>query len=278
MKQLTEFAKLAGVAALLAIGSALLGTAIYDMIKGPFERRYVWFFIGGLIVFWAAFACALRLARRIVGSSAREIENSSYYHRRFLIMGLSDVSDQELEQFPKLCADTANPFYADSEIFSAAYGDPKNAPRNRWQQNVRAIHAHGSMLRSVYILPSDKSAVQVPDFIKGVKPHYPHIEFKQVTLPYGEEFRVSDDAYGMDYLNYRYVHDGLKRAIRMATKDHGAAASPDNICIDVTAGQKTFSIAGAIVTLNNDILLSYMTNEGKPKFYDMSASFGGASV
>jgi len=57
-----------------------------------------------------------------------------------------------------------------------------------------------------------------------------------------------------------------------------SASKSSGISIDSTAGQKTFSIASAIFTLNNEILLSYVTNEGKPKYYDMSASFGGASV
>jgi hypothetical protein len=47
-----------------------------------------------------------------------------------------------------------------------------------------------------------------------------------------------------------------------AKKDKGKPLHDHEICIDVTAGPKTFSIAGAIVTLNRDLKLSYVSTEG----------------
>jgi hypothetical protein len=287
MKDTFEFLKYSATAATLAVGSALLGTAVYDLVKGSSPEQLVMIGAAGLFLFLGAFYIGLRLARGVIHSSARPVKAYTQYRRRVLIMGLSKANAARgegpdgIESFDILCREPRIRLHASEEEFGklckSVYPNSKTAPSTNSQQNVRAIHNLLPDLTHVYILPSRESLKQLPEFLAGAKLLFPEIRFVPVFC-YPEDSGSDDPDRNMDYEKSEYVHDGLKTAIAMASEDHRVAALPSDICIDATAGQKTFSIASAIVTMNNEILLSYVTNEGKPKYYDMSASFGGTSV
>jgi hypothetical protein len=53
----------------------------------------------------------------------------------------------------------------------------------------------------------------------------------------------------------------------IADRDRRRSYRPRKICVDITAGNKMSSIAGAIVTLNRDLMVSYVNNEGEYSVY-----------
>jgi hypothetical protein len=69
----------------------------------------------------------------------------------------------------------------------------------------------------------------------------------------------------------------LRQVIEAAKNEHLADR---DIMIDVTGGQKTASIAGASVTLNNDVVFQYVQTGGDPPevfAYDLGAHVPGRS-
>jgi hypothetical protein len=63
-------------------------------------------------------------------------------------------------------------------------------------------------------------------------------------------------------------YDALEAAFKAAARTAGCwGAGPRDLCIDITAGQKIFSIAGAIATLNRDTVFTYVNNAGEVASY-----------
>ncbi|GAB3438802.1 hypothetical protein GCM10027396_03610 [Insolitispirillum peregrinum] len=77
---------------------------------------------------------------------------------------------------------------------------------------------------------------------------------------------------GIDFEDYNSVTDALNSAVDKAMKDH--EVRHNEICIDATAGLKTFSIAAAITTLNRQLVFSYVNNNGEPRYYDAKIDIG----
>lgn len=273
------FWRYALVALMIAIGGGVLGAGAYDAMKGPFEWRYLGFAVLGTALFLVGFRLLLQLAKEIVNSSARELTRPYERQRRIVIMGLSTAKPPQRAAFAA-CLErfSIEEFARDSADFDALFAADEPKLFSNWQQNIRAIAAHGSLLKAVYVLPSEESENNIDDFLKPLRKKLPHIAVKCVSNEDGTPFSPSSRMEGRSYENYAYVHEGLKRAIRQAEGDFGETDLSRDICIDVTAGQKTFSIAGAIVTLNNDLLLGYVTTSGEAKFYDMSATFGSMGM
>jgi hypothetical protein len=44
------------------------------------------------------------------------------------------------------------------------------------------------------------------------------------------------------------------------------------VCIDAASGQKIFSMTAAIVTLNKNLVFTYVDNRGKVRAYDASVA------
>ena len=173
-------------------------------------------------------------------------------------------------------------------------GQGKAVPADTpWQQNIRAMWFHASptaaprrRLRKVLILPSAESLHQFARFKEYAEVLFgPDVEIDFVRRYKGSEghFSVRDSGVERrDYDHYEYVRDGLDRATEQA-KEEGLYGDSD-ICIDATPGQKPFSIAAAILTLNSGIVFSYVTTAqagalsgGEVKLYDMYIDVTGSS-
>lgn len=134
----------------------------------------------------------------------------------------------------------------------------------RWQQNIRAMAHHGESLEAVLVLPSKESLLQWAEFEALVRKLFG--EGRLIV-----EMIVAREGDERDYENYAYVWSGLSRGVDRAHElfpDESIGLADDEICIDVTAGQKTFSMAGANVTLNRELKLSYVNNDGKVTVYN----------
>lgn len=238
---------------------------------------------------------------RIVGSTLDPVEPARPC--TVLIMGLSSLP-------PRVTAD-------DAIREAAAWSDPQrrwiyagpakdlaqlndtNAPlvAAGWQQAARMTAAHLSRvernpqdwLKTIYVLPSHETRPLIEPFKTYLTTLFGRpIKVELVTTEDGDEFEDQSAAAGRarrSYDNYAYLWNGLRRAIALAREKHPKIKDSD-ICVDATAGLKLFSIAAAVVTLDSDILLSYVVSrggdvgnpdEGVVRLFDPRLDFLGAA-
>ena len=165
-----------------------------------------------------------------------------------------------------------------------------------WQQLIRAIDHNHSTLEAVYILPSTQTLLlwdgEARPFLGALFPDALIGEVDRAVdrqaagrrlvidlvrgrkgAPFSIERR--NGSCGVDYDNYDHTRAGLEWALDQAQKDFRASrrrgAKPlkdSQICVDMTAGLKIFSVAAMIVTLNRDVRLSYVSNDGIVSVFD----------
>lgn len=75
----------------------------------------------------------------------------------------------------------------------------------------------------------------------------------------------------VDYENFDQVYSGLLAAATTAAE---FGYQEKDICIDVTAGQKTFSIAAAVATMNRSMIYSYINHKNDLKVFDGHIQIG----
>lgn len=134
-----------------------------------------------------------------------------------------------------------------------------------WQQNFRAIAIQRPRLRALVVLTSRVSHADFPRF---------ETLLRALLRPFGREIVISEIEVE-EFENYEPLRQAFATA-RQRVKAWGARL--DDICIDVTAGQKIFSIAGAIETINSGTVFSYVTNAGDVWIYDASIEIGEATA
>jgi hypothetical protein len=312
MKQHSKLARGVIFAALVAISGGLLGNLCFSMfVPGQTHPGVLAFIITallGLAVFAVSAWQLKRVAEEALSSRARVASDPADPRlgaRPVLIMGLSPLTDAQqaavgadiqritqgafgVEQIALSVAEFA-------ALQSAAKTDGKAVPTaTPWQQNIRAMWFHANpraharrRLRKVLVLPSQESREQFKLFKEYGEALFKDavvIDFVRPTADTDGFFciREAGDGECRDYESYDYVRDGLERAVLQARAD-GAFDDAD-ICIDATPGQKPFSIAAAIMTLNSEIIFSYVTTGqagssrgGEVKLYDAHIDVTGFS-
>ncbi len=127
-----------------------------------------------------------------------------------------------------------------------------------WQQLLRGLEPHQSSLNNVYLIGSKDSGR-----IKGsfsfldqasslISQYFPSVSIQKTNSP-------------VDFEDFNMLVKNINKTIQKF-KEKGA--SEKDIIIDVTGGQKTTSIAGAVVTLNSQVTFQYVETN-KP--YDVWA-------
>jgi hypothetical protein len=192
---------------------------------------------------------------------------------RALVMGLSDISERSggIET-----ARSEMDKYRDKLTeFTVVNGERGSS----WQQNLRRIAANIDTLEAIYILPSLESDIQFDVFVEYASAIAGRpMPICRVLDVDGQPFAWTDEEgrRWQDYESYNYVYSGIRRAIEQARADLPGLTN-EEICMDVTAGQKIFSIASGIATLNNGLVFSYVTSQGadigKVQFYDVKVTF-----
>ncbi len=135
-----------------------------------------------------------------------------------------------------------------------------------WEQILRGIGAHGKKLEFIYLIGSSDSESQTGSF-------------RQLPIaaaffePYlkGSKIRLAEAA--VDFENYASVSEALEKAIRAAK---ALGIGDQQICVDITGGQKPTSAAGTIATLNRDVVLQYVQTAGQKQALIYDIHYAGA--
>lgn len=172
-------------------------------------------------------------------------------------------------------------------------------PFNSWQQNLRSAWFHRKNLQCIYVL---NPSVDQFDLLKSylskafenqqTQPQILKISQTTLTDSTASAFQLIDQSgrsIAPNYENYDYVYYGLNQALlqirqnRVNLDDYNSAGTNFNklsvpahrdarfdelTCIDITAGQKIFSIAGAVLTLNRPLKFSYVNTTGILRFFN----------
>ena len=142
-----------------------------------------------------------------------------------------------------------------------------------WQQNVRAVAHHGPLLRRVLVLPSKQGNDEWEHFARFMAAFFPGLDIGRVTREGSEEpftLRGSPPP-EPTYEDYAFVREGLNRGVDQLLGEaelRGEDLAEADICIDATPCQKPCSIGAAIVTLNRDLKLSYVSIDGVVRVFD----------
>jgi len=123
--------------------------------------------------------------------------------------------------------------------------DNLNKIRWNWQQILRGLVPHMSSLRHIYLIGS-----------KGIDGSFKDLnKAKDFIGKYFENIKIIKHDRAVDFENFDMLVKTLEKAI-LLLKKHGL--SEKDIVIDVTGGQKTTSIAGAMITINSVVTFQYV--------------------
>ncbi|MBU0567264.1 hypothetical protein KJ693_06480 [bacterium] len=119
--------------------------------------------------------------------------------------------------------------------------------RWNWQQLLRGLTPHKEDLQTVYLIGSKDG--QIPgswhdlDNVENlIKRYFSEAEIKKLDSP-------------VDFEDFDEIMTAVIKAISW-TKEKGI--SDKDIVVDITGGQKTASIAGAVVTMNKKVTFQYV--------------------
>jgi CRISPR-associated protein (Cas_Cas02710) len=119
-----------------------------------------------------------------------------------------------------------------------------------WQQLLRAISPHKDKLDFLYLFGSVESQGQIRQAARLLKPYL------------RDRHTILLSPAGVDFEDLDAVMAGLKDAVSWL---EARGLPRREILIDVTGGQKTASIAGALMSLNNRVNIQYVQTFGKDR-------------
>ena len=232
----------------------------------------------GLVAFGLAFCVAYCLwinRGRILKITMRKTPVAP---KRALIQGLSMLGDKHrIPLSPEALAEahrearnhTLSVWARNTKLFQQALGGHVPAFRP-WQQNIRSAFAHRERLERVVVLctAGSKGSAQQFELFR----EFTEDLFRADKTPI-QVHQAPDTA--LDFED----HDSLRKAINGAIRHIGRTwgIPPKDIAIDVTAGQKIFSITAAAVTFNHELAFTYVNNEGHVTEFDATVTVGDFS-
>jgi CRISPR-associated protein Csx16 len=270
----------------LALGPNLIAAASWDAFVSEAGRTWPRAAAGGAgLLIWIAIAAALYRSRQKILAS--NIARAPQVPRRpVLVMGLSllptdgrraaaiemlayaeqvPLADlllpaKEMSARREALAATADAALLEAIDKVAAVAANKAFS---WQQNLRAVAAQLPELRAVIVLTSPQSKEDFGRFERLLR---------TVLKRAGHEpIIVSDRDHEADFESYDALDRAFKAAARTAA---GWGAGARDLCIDITAGQKIFSIAAVIATLNRGTVFTYVNPAGEVAGYSASIALG----
>jgi hypothetical protein len=267
---------------LLGVPGSLGNFVIYAWTRGGWIDVSVVLALAG-ILYAITFAALDTIVGTVVWSRLRTVARRES-RCRVLIMGLSELPKEQialLETIKVTFRDRGDCYGLPTKDYLALPGFSDGQLQTmalKWQQNVRAARQHGDRLQAILVLPSEESLQQWEHFCGFMEFFFPGISVRRVLGHNGQPFRqpTAPGTKDFDYEDYEYVWTGLTRAVDQAQESfHDRPLADDEICIDVTAGQKTFTMAGANVTLNLQRKLSYVSNDGIVAVYHAEIDTAG---
>lgn len=313
-----EFLKFAILSAALVVTLALLSEVFIKAFVDPLlpagggdSLGYVAVAILMFLLFLAAAWAAGQQAGRILGVEVKAFDAMRQPGLPFLVMGYSPlrISSDRIHQELELLGASAVASDVESYRKACASSDRDPIAPNPWQQNLRSAwhHARQGKLKAIYVLDPDVSQfgllrAYLKAALDSIDADIEIVQICERGRP-NQPFSVHDGS-GQEekrgYENYTYVYEGLLRALEMIHEradadalvgprspfpkslfDHSRGERLDELtCVDATPGQKPFSIAAAVLTLNRPLRFSYVTTGdgstsvgGEVRFYDTNLRF-----
>lgn len=294
------------VAIITTTATKIFVDTIFDL------KNYILLFIIFLIsIFLAIFFIWLlsKKAVRIFGMDVKTLKAENQKGLTFLLMGYSPLNTKSVpdpltltklqDELRKLGVD--NVVKSAEEYKKICDKKERLALWNPWQQNLRSAwhHSKAGTLKAIYVLDRYNEQAKTKDEFIELKEYLQEalsekVKIIRISQPEDDNkpfiaLERSGTVIPSNYENYDYVYEGLRRGLEMIRKHEdidGMIAkfkkkweSDDDFidsmtCIDATAGQKTFSIAAAAITLNRKLSYSYVTNDGELRFYDTNLRLG----
>ena len=251
----------------------------------PAPSLLIYCLIGVALVMavWVTLHYQVPRLRRLLRSEARELAQEDLSPRRHLITGHSKITKDEAKvaelirslkpaDVPARCAESGG-------ILAG------------WQQSLRMVHFlrneltdpndpnQRNRLNTVFVIDSGANFVvepakgrspQVALFATMLRNAFPDLTVR--VVPEGAEVSAKElridriTKMAPDYERYGYVNAAFDLCFRLLAADKTAKQSdstvePEADCyIDVTPGQKIFSVAAAIQTLNRGAIFLYATS------------------
>jgi hypothetical protein len=310
LKRQTKFPRFVLLTAVAAVAGGVLGNLCFSLLPGQAHSPGAIVLLTALISLGGFTFSGWQLksiAREAFDSRARVASDPADPRlgaRPVLIMGLSPLSEAQqttvrgdIERIkrgdfgPDQVGLPVRDFMVLQRVANGRAVVPAATP---WQQNIRAMRFHASprvpaerRLKKALVLPSQESTGQFvlfKEYADALFKGEVEVDFVRQS-PGAPQFFCIRDANGnesRDYESYDYVRDGLERAKDQAIVGHKYRVA--DICIDTTPGQKPFSIAAAIMTLNTDVVFSYVTSAqpgsdrgGEVRLYDAHIDVTGLS-
>lgn len=232
---------------------------------------------------------------RLAHARARRLSASEIADRRFLICGYSPM----LKDWQGAVKNFKTEF---NTIEKALIGKPVGS--FPWQQNLRVIWDLNSRLegglKAVYVLlpafdGNEEAGVTDTETLKQFEAFQKFIE-EYVAALKGKVHCVSavdnkmafakpnpvDGKLSRYYEFYDYVQSGIDRALELISQEHRLQKhqNEEQTVLDITAGQKVFSVAGAIQTLNRRLVFAYAgqgpLETGKISYFDADVTLSGS--
>jgi CRISPR-associated protein Csx16 len=234
----------AGVAILTArLSTGLLGVTVEQKLPDQLETRRI-------VIMTLSHLSGTVASGEPIDIAAERLKAEQHIHVRNLIRATEGIPALDLKT---ACDATA--FESKSYFL--------------WQQNLRVLAAN--FLREkgqlpggeVIVITSKKSDGQFHEFRKMIE-----------TLGKNSGLHLSITKQGpVDYFDLGQVKESFRAAIRHRVERVDNPASYGDILIDVTAGPKLVSIAGATVTMSSDLIFAYAESEGV-QMLDARVQFG----
>jgi len=217
------------------------------------------------LVLWAFLAWQYPRIQRQIRAKAYWIDAADLPERPYLICGYSPGAFKNHEtgmmEGPALRENWGD-YPTDLD---QACDRSQGAVLKSWQQNIRVIRRIKG-LKHVWVI--ENSTGQFEAFQHCMSHFFPGVTFSLLTDPKTKTpaIRTSDGgAITPDYENFDYVTRSFDNAFGAICKDCDCSQREVHkmTLIDITGGQKTFSVAAAIASLNRDLIFVYAGTFGK---------------
>ena len=219
----------------------------------------------GVLAAWALVFALYPNIGRLVRADVEVVGIAALKGRKYLITGYSPLYDYR-RKTEKLMPDLDKIRCVDLSYLCGPSDGARELLGN-WQQNVRTISVlmERDGLDEVFVI--NPSIDQFKAFKKTIESIFP--DCLQVTLVHSVD---NPDIPYMpykrciaDYEDFDYVYGSIKQAVKTVRQRHAARPSDNHnsIALDITPGQKPYSMAAAIATLNSDLLAVYVTSVGE---------------
>ena len=140
-----------------------------------------------------------------------------------------------------------------------------NKIRWNWQQILRGLSPHRSSLEHVYLVGSKGDNGSFKDLDKATN----------FIGKYFKNIRIAKHDRAIDFENFDVLVKALERAILLLKKHD---FTEKDIVIDVTGGQKTTSIAGAMITINSVVTFQYVQTSTPFKAWGYDVHYVSSSI